>query len=105
MRAAMQRRIKRERRIELTKAEDRDERAMHVDEILRAYEDAYQRYNGRKIVLCYIRGFVRLDGAHTPRHDGCQVIMKPYRLKEIESMTRELEARIHASELGGDEDE
>lgn len=105
MRAAMQRRIKRERRIELTKAEDRDEMAMHVDEILRAYEHAYEAYNGRKIVLCYVRGFARLDGAQTPRHDGVAVIMKGYRLKELQAMTRELEARIHAAELGGDSDE
>jgi len=97
--AAQIRRIKRERRIELRKCEDRDEMAMHADEIMRAYEETYHAYNGVKIVLCYVRGFVRIDGARTPRRDGGQIIMKGYRLKEIQAMTRELDARIHEQNM------
>jgi len=106
MNAAQARRIMRERRMDLRKTEDRDEMAIHADQIMTAYETAYEAYNGKKIRLCYTRGFVRLDAQNMPRDSlgATGVQFKSYRLKELQSLTRELEARAHAANMGESDD-
>lgn len=101
MNYAQARRIQRERRMDLRKSEDRDEMAIHADQVMTAYETAYEAYNRKKIRLCYVRGFVRLDAQNMPRDSlgTTGVQFKSYRLKEIQNMTRELEARVHAANM------
>jgi len=93
-RTAMREEQEHHRRIEVRRRGDSEALVLHIDATLRRYEEAYYKYNGRRIVLCYVQGIVRIDGAQTRRKDNEPLFMKPYRLYEIESMARELEERL-----------
>lgn len=94
---AQSRRIKTEQRNEQRKREDRDEKYIHADSIMREYEKAYAAYHGHDIQLKYYTGWVTRVG-----HDGTQAQMAkwgPVRLHDLPARTAELWSRVHAQEI------
>lgn len=93
---AKERRIRRERAHDMRVREDRDERNMHHDEIMREYEKAYAAANGRDIRLQYTSGWVRQAGVV----GGTAFTWGPHRVRELPRMAQQLWARVHEQELG-----